>query len=100
MKTCVAAQGPSSRTSIGSVEDLRTGDRWFEPSDRPIFFPRIDDNRCDRIRSSLTAVHCFEDANVEKQPVAWKENCAEYRLRELQESMDRCNGRRDITEIT
>ena len=36
---------------------------------------------------------------VGKQPVAWKEYCAEYWLRELQESMDRCTGGRDITEI-
>ena len=29
----------------------------------------------------------------------WKEYCAEYWLKELQESMDRCTGRCDITEI-
>ena len=33
------------------------------------------------------------------QPVAWKEYCAKYWLKELQESMDRCTGRRDITKI-
>ena len=33
-----------------------------------------------------------------KQPVAWEEYCAEYWLKELQESMDRCTGCRDITE--
>ena len=31
--------------------------------------------------------------------MAWKEYCAEYWLKELQESMDRCTGRCDITEI-
>ena len=36
---------------------------------------------------------------MRKQPVAWKEHCAEYWLKELQESMDRCTCRRDITEI-
>ena len=36
---------------------------------------------------------------VVKQPVAWKEHCAEYRLEELQKSMDRCTGSCDITEI-
>ena len=36
---------------------------------------------------------------VGKQPVAWKKYCAEYWLKELHESIDRCTGRRDITEI-
>ena len=54
------------------------------------FFPRIDDRHCYRIHSSLTAVRCFDNGYVGKQPVAWKEYCSEYRLKELQESMDRC----------
>ena len=29
----------------------------------------------------------------------WKEYCAEYCLKDLQENMDRCTGRRNITEI-
>ena len=66
---------------------------------RPIFFPRIDDSHCDRNHSSLTAVWCFDNAYVGKQPVAWKEYCAEYWLKELWELMDRFTGRRDITEI-
>ena len=36
---------------------------------RPIFFPRIDDSHCERIHSSLTAVRCFENRYVGKQPV-------------------------------
>ena len=66
-----------------------------------IFFPRIDNSHRGRICYSFTAVHCFDNGNVGKQPVAWKEYCAEHRLKELQESMDRCTGRRDIlvTEI-
>ena len=31
--------------------------------------------------------------------MAWKNYCAEYWLKELQESMDRCTGCHDITEI-
>ena len=31
--------------------------------------------------------------------MAWKEYCAEYWLKEIQGRMDRCIGRRDITEI-
>ena len=47
---------------------------------RLIFFPKIDDSHCDRIHSSLTAVHCFDNGCVGKQPVAWKEYCLEYWL--------------------
>ena len=63
---------------VGSVGDLRTGGRWFKPQARPIFFPRIDDSHCDKINSSLAAVHCFENSHVGKQLVAWKEYCDEY----------------------
>ena len=59
----------------------------------------IDDSYYDRIHSSLTTVHCFNNRYVGKQPVAWKEYCAEYWLKDLQESMDRCTGHRYITEI-
>ena len=58
------------------------------------FFQRLDD----RIHSSLTAVHCFDDGYVGKQLVAWKAYCAECWLKELQESIDRCTGRSDIIE--
>ena len=58
-----------------------------------------DDSNYDTIHSSLTAVRCFDNSLVGKQPVAWKEYCAEHWLKELEESMDRCTGRRDITEI-
>ena len=50
-----------------------------------------------RIHFSLTAVHCFDNRYVRKQPVAWKEYCVNYWLKELLESMDRCTGRCDIT---
>ena len=63
-----------------------------------MFFSRIGDSHCDRIHSSLTAVCCFDNEYVGKQPVAWKEYCAEDWLKELQESMDRCTGNHDITE--
>ena len=36
---------------------------------------------------------------VGKQPVAWKGYCADYWLKELLESMDRCTCHCDITEI-
>ena len=68
-------------------------------SARPIFFPRIDDSHCDSIHSSLTTVRCFYHGYVGKQQVAWKEYCAEYWLKDLQESMDRCTCSREVTEI-
>ena len=54
----------------------------------PIFFQRIDDshcdrNDCDRIHSFLTATCCLDNDYVGKQPVAWKECCGEYWLKEL-----------------
>ena len=47
----------------------------------------------------LTVVYCFEKGYVGKQPVAWKEYCAEYWFEELQEGMDSCIGRCNLTEI-
>ena len=41
---------------------------------------------------------CFDDGYVGKQPMAWKEHCAECWLKEVHESMDRFTGRRDVTE--
>ena len=37
---------------------------------RPIFFPRIKYSHCDWIHSSLSAVRCFDNGYVGKQPVA------------------------------
>ena len=59
-----------------------------------------EDSRCDRIHSSLTAVRCFDNGYLGKQPVALKEYCAGHWLKEFQESRDRCTGHRDITEMT
>ena len=72
------------QNSVGSIQDLRTGGRWFDPPARPIFFLWIDDNHCNRIDSSLT------DDHVGKQPVGWEEYCVEYWLNKLQEIIDRC----------
>ena len=41
---------------------------------------------------------CFDNGYVGKQPLIWKQYCAEYWLKELQENMYRCTGDRDITE--
>ena len=68
----------STHSSVGSVQDLRTG--VIGSILQPIFFSRTDDSHCDRIHSSLTAVHCFDDDYVAKQPFAWKEYCVAYWL--------------------
>ena len=81
------------------VAGLRTGLWLVRSPGWLILFRRIDDSHCDRIYSSLTAVRCFDNGFVGKQPVTWKEYCAEYWLQELQESMNRNTGRRDIIEI-
>ena len=61
--------------TVYSVQDLRIRSR-FPSLDN--FFPWIDDSHCEKIHSSLTADLCFDDCYVGKQPVAWKEYCAEY----------------------
>ena len=88
-----------SHSSVGRGADLRTGSCWFDLQARPIFFPRIDDSHCDRIHSCLTAVRCFDNNYLGKQPVAWIEYCVEYWLKELHKSMDTCTGLCDITEM-
>ena len=71
---------PIPCSSVSCIVDLRTGGRWFESLAQPIFSLRIDGSHCDRIHSSLTTVHCFKDGYMGKQPLAWKEYCAEYWL--------------------
>ena len=48
-----------------SVQDLRTGGR-FDLRLGQYSFPWFDDSHCDRIHSSLTAVHCFDNGYVGK----------------------------------
>ena len=72
--------------SVGSIADLRTGGHWFNPRLSQHSFRGLM-IATDRIHSSLTEVHCFDNGYVRKQLVAWKEYCAEYWLKELQESM-------------
>ena len=102
MYLCLYKQGRCPGTtakphsSVKGVADLRTGGPWFDPQLRQYSFQGL---MIVRIHSSFTVVRCFDIGYVGKQPVAWKEYCAEYWLKELQESMDRCYGSNDITEI-
>ena len=96
---CLTLSVAEPHSSVGSIQDLRAVGRWFDHRlGLSLFFPRIDDSHCVRIHSFLTAVQCFDSGYVGKQPVAWKEYCAEYWLKQLQDSMDGCPGRSDITE--
>ena len=67
-----------SHSSVGSTQNLRTGDPWFDPWLGQYSFLGIDDSPCNRIHSSLTTVHFHHNGYTGKQPVAWKEYCAEY----------------------
>ena len=78
---------------VGSFVDLRIGGPWFDPwlcqySFRGLMIVIATGF----INSPLTTVHCFNNRYVGKQAMAWEEYCAEYWLKELQESMDRCTG--------
>ena len=53
----------------------------------------------DGFHSFLIVVICFDKGYVGKQPLACKKYCALHFVKELQESMDRCTGRCNITEI-
>ena len=86
-------------SSVGSTVKLENRRSLVRSLAYAIFFPRIDESHCDKVHSSLTAVRCCDNSYVGKQPLAWKEYCAEYWLKEFQESMDRCTGRHNITEI-
>ena len=58
-------------SSVGSVTDLRTGGRWFDPGLDQYSFRGLM-IVMSKNRSSLTVVHCFDNGYVGKQPVAWK----------------------------
>ena len=62
-------------SSVGSVQDLKTGGHWFDPWFSQYSF-RVEDSLCDKIHSSLTAFNHFDKVYVGKQPVAWKVYCA------------------------
>ena len=63
-----------SLSTVGTLQRLKTGGRWFRSLACPKVCPRTDDSYCDRTYSSLTVVHCFDKCNVGKQPVSWKGN--------------------------
>ena len=56
----------------------------------------IDDSHCDKIHYSLISVHCFDYGYVGKQPVVWKEYCAESGKNNCRKKKAKCTGHRDI----
>ena len=44
------------------------------------------------IHSSFATLDCFDNSDMGKQSVAWKEYCAKYWLKELWESMELMDG--------
>ena len=79
--------------------DLRTGGRWFDPrlgqySFRGLMIVIAKGFIPLSPLSVVSKIVMWESSQY-----SWKEYCAEYRLKELQQSMGMCTGRRDITEI-
>ena len=79
----------STRSSIGYMEDLRIGGRWFDLLISQYSFQGL----------VIAIVTGFILLSMLSIVSSWKEYCAEYLLKELQESMDRCTGHLDISEI-
>ena len=44
-------------SSVGSIQDFKTGGGWSDPPVQPIFLRSIDDSHSNRIHSFLTALH-------------------------------------------
>ena len=84
------AQYADPYISIGSISDLTTGGRWFDTRLGQYSFRGLMIVTGTRFIPLIT-VCCFDTGYVEY--------CAEYWLKELQESMDRCTCCHDITEI-
>ena len=78
---------------MGATTASRTSARCSRSTNTAMTIPTIN------ITTTPYAFHYFHNGYVGKQPVAWKEYCSEYWLKELQESMDMCTGCRNITEI-
>ena len=84
---------------FGSLQDMRTGGHWFSPHLGQNSFQGLMIVIAIGYIPLSPACICFDNGYVGNQPVAWEEYCAEYWLKELQKSMDRCTDHCNITEI-
>ena len=72
-----------SHSSVDSVADLKTGGHWLDPQLVQYSFPGLMIVIAIEF-IPLTAVCCFDNGYVGKQPLGWKEYCAEYWLKSQQ----------------
>ena len=88
-------------SSASGIQDLWTGGRWFNPwLGQYSFWGLMRVIAAGFIPlSPLPLFHWWLSSYVGKRPVAWKEYCAEFWLKECRESIDRCSGHSNITEI-
>ena len=88
---------PIPISSVGSVADLRTGGPWVDPRLGQYSFPGL----MIVIATGFIPLSPLSVVSTMWEGSQWleKECCAEYWINELQESMGKCTGRRDIIEI-
>ena len=85
-------------SSVAYVQDLRKGGRWFDPQNSQNSFLGLmkviatGSIPLSPLSTIVSTMVMWESSGLEKY-------CAEYWLKELQENMDRCTGRRDKTGI-
>ena len=84
-----------SHSSVGSVVDMKTGGRWFDPRLGQYSFRGL----MIAIATKFIPLSPLSVVYVRKQPAALKEYCVEHWLKELQKSMDRCTVGRDRSEM-
>ena len=79
------------------VQDLRTGNGWFNPMHNQYSFQGLMTLQQDSFLSHRCPLFLLWLHG--KAASAWKEYCSEYWLKDFQDSMDRCTGHCYITEI-
>ena len=85
-----------SHSSVSSIADLRAGGCWFDPRLGQYSFQGFM-----IVTESFLCHRCqmFRQWFCGKAVSGLENSCAEYRLKEFKESMDRCTGHHNITEI-
>ena len=87
-------------STVGSLQDLRTGGRWLDPRLGQYSFPGL-------MKVVVTEFIPLSPLSIVSTMVMWESSqwlgknivLCWVRLKEPQESIDRCTGRRNIIEI-